>query len=278
MSRSILYVTTFNRKLWDASGRAMVQSFFDTNTWGDLMIGWEGDRSLYDEVSELINLMQVKYTQRTTQETFLVNVGASQLLKEWTETNKDIIPPEYGGECTTWGNECKEKWGTNFNRQAARWFRKFVVLDSAREHIEYNMIVFVDCDTIFVKELPDDLIEDALEDMDMFYHCGDNRRRRDTGMESGFMGWKRDDLTLTYHVLDAAIDMYMDGSYRDLKRWDDSYVLRHLCETGLYRTRDVVKPHIEQAGAHVIIHGPFAPYVQHDKGKHQRAGLVVKNQ
>lgn len=259
-SNSILYVTSVNKKLYQATGHKCISSFLRYNTEGDLLVTYEGD----------IPVVQNSNSYH------VYNLDNDKWLKDWTDRNKDIIPPEYGGECTSWG-QCK--WGTNFNRQAARWFRKIASLKHAVDKYgsQYDAIILMDCDTFFLRHLKASLIFQVFGDNEVFYHLGMNRRRRGTGVEAGFMGFRK-----TIHgfpFLQEVFRIYDCDEFKQYERWDDGYVFRMvLAEVDLYTSVDVVKPHIEQVGAHVIIHGPFAKYITHNKGIHQKMGLVTKNE
>ena len=39
---SVLWVTSFNEKLYETSGKYLINSFNKSNTYGDLFIGFEG--------------------------------------------------------------------------------------------------------------------------------------------------------------------------------------------------------------------------------------------
>ena len=48
---NILYVTSFNKKLFDVTGKAMIQSFLGTGIEGDLLITYE------DGIKEVLKLI-----------------------------------------------------------------------------------------------------------------------------------------------------------------------------------------------------------------------------
>lgn len=277
MINKILYVTSVTQKLYEISGKYMLQSFVNCQTDGDLLITYEDEQGV-DFPNKLRNDVE-NLSSKTKSKIHLYDLTYDAWLHEWVNNNKDVIPPEYGGTCVAYDNKIKDEWGTNFNRQAARWFRKIVSLNYVINNIYdkhyrkyYDVLVLLDCDVVFKKYLPSSLVLQTLGEYEVFYHLGINRRQRQTGIEAGFMGFR-----LPSRFLPIVFDCYQTGNYRKYERWDDGYIFRVLLdEHPNIASCDVVRPHIEQCGAHVIPHGPFADYVIHNKGIHNAQGLIVE--
>ena len=85
-----LYVTSFNKKLFDVTGEAMVQSFLRAKIQGDLLVTYEDDIEKKIPKADSISLLKLE---------------DYDFLNDWLENNKDIIPVEYGGEME--GCDCK---------------------------------------------------------------------------------------------------------------------------------------------------------------------------
>ena len=153
-----LYVTSFNKKLFDVTGEAMVQSFLRAKIQGDLLVTYEDDIENKIPKADSISLLKLE---------------EYDFLNGWLDANKDIIPVEYGGEYE--GCECHKLPASKhyykghirrcpnlgFNRRASLWFRKIAAmhraLDISREK-GYERIVFIDSDVVFKKSISDEFL------------------------------------------------------------------------------------------------------------------------
>ena len=181
--KDVLYVTSFSKKLYEATGKGIIDSFSLYQTESDILITYEGDIDLPDDARFIKH-----------------DLGTNTFLSNWIEENRDIIPIEYGGDIPS--SQIKGLW----NRRASLWFRKIVALREAlRFKDDYKAIVFCDCDCLFLKKIPNSLIlktfkrkdenknlrnsvsakSSAPLDNDFFYHKGPHR----DAIESGFMGF-----------------------------------------------------------------------------------------
>ena len=89
----VLYVTSFNKQLFDLTGKKMVESFLETDIEGDLLVTYEENIGSSIPESDKVKLY---------------NLDDSEFLSSWLEKNKDII------------NE-KRKIYVSKNKQS-RWF------------------------------------------------------------------------------------------------------------------------------------------------------------
>jgi len=270
--KNVLYITTFNQKLFNATGKNMLQSFAKSKTEGDLSIGMEGD--LYNKVTNALRDFRGFC--------YLHDLSQNQFMKDWITQNRDIIPPEYGGICIDYDKKNRPNWCNNFNRQTARWFRKIATLHAFTEKRtivagldKFDTVILCDCDIVFMQNITLELLNNICGNFEFCYHMGENRRRRDTGVEMGFTIFRK--TNNQFRVIDLLINEYKSGHFRQHRRWDDGYVVRKILEQYQINGLDLVRPHIEQYGAHVIIHGPFKDYVSHFKGCHRRMGLIKLN-
>ena len=248
-----LYVTSFNQKLYDRSGKNFIESFKSTGMHEEnhLLVTFEGmDAHSFES--------NMKY-----------NLENNLWLNSWTKRNADVIPKKYGGNLDN--NTPSTGQLIGFNLQAARFFRKVVSLKIATQWWDkYDHIIFADCDVVFKKKIPISLVADVLKGHCLFYHYGNARRKYDKGTESGFTGFNMKEGGLDF--LHEYFQRFDDGRFRTYKRWDDAYMFNVILENdGMFPTAiDIADCEVLQYGAHVICHGPFGSYVTHDKGVHQR--------
>ena len=73
---NILYVTSFNKQLFDVTGRAMIKSFLGAGIEGDLLVTYEDDIESELPSSEKISLLKLETYD------FLNNTG---------DTNYDLL-------------------------------------------------------------------------------------------------------------------------------------------------------------------------------------------
>ena len=240
----ILYVTSFNRRLYEATGQRMIESFVYHKTEGDLLITYEDDLS--------------KDIPKHRKFIFY-NLEEDQWLTKWLKENEDIIPVSLGGLF-----EGVYEGRAKFNQRASQWFRKIVALNKALDYKDkYDAIIYLDSDTVFTKHLSSEKIDKIFDGSSMFYHLGDYRRRVKTGIESGIIGFNLQELG--EELLGTVIYKFRSGAFRKYIRWDDGYVFRMVVEENPnISTRDLVS--CEESN--VVEYGPFAQYIVHDKGVH----------
>ena len=243
----LLYVTSFNKELYQATGKDMLHSFLDTETEGDMLITHE------DGVDKEIEQHQK----------FLFhNLDTDPFLQGWLKENADIIPVYLGG---AFSGEFKNK----FHRRASQWFRKIAALNHAVT-LDYDQIVFVDSDTIFKQKITSDFIDQIFNNKTIFYHFGPARKAMDTGWESGIIGFNmdkggRDYLHLVFHT-------FKHKRFMKYLRWDDGYIFRKIAEEHPeIETVDVV---IKSTGTHVVCDGYLKDHISHAKGVHWKKHQV----
>jgi hypothetical protein len=239
----ILYVTTFNQRLYDATGKNMIESFVRHKTEGDLLIAYE------DGLDKVI----------PHHKKFIFhNLETDKFLSSWLKDNEDIIPTDLGG---TFEGEYKGR--AKFNQRASQWFRKIVSLNRAMDLKEYNAIVFLDSDTTINKNLTASKIEEIFDGQSMFYHLGPYRDESGTGIESGIIGFNLNEQGGI--LLACVINKFRSGDFKNYIRWDDGYIFRMVVEENTQiPTRDLVNVREND----VVEHGPFAEFIVHKKGVH----------
>tara|TARA_R110000823_G_scaffold267453_1_gene387418 strand:+ start:6378 stop:7178 length:801 start_codon:yes stop_codon:yes gene_type:complete len=243
----ILYVTTFNQRLYDATGKNMIESFVRHKTEGDLLIAHEDD---LDKV--------IPHHKKF----IFHNLEEDELLDWWLKENEDIIPVAFGGKF-----EGEYSGVHKFNHRAAQWFRKIAALNRAMDiKCEYDAIVFLDSDIVINKHLSASKIEEIFDEHSMFYHLGPHRRESGTGIESGVIGFNLK--TMGGVLLSIVINKFKSGEFKKYIRWDDGYVFRMVVEENpQVPTRDIVNVNENS----VVEFGPFAQYLVHNKGVHWKS-------
>ena len=248
--KDVLYVTSFSKKLYDATGKRMIESFVQNKIQNNLLITYEGS-------------IDVPSHKRFIRH----NLESNTFLSNWIEENKDIIPIEYGGSVPS--SEIKTLW----NRRSSLWFRKIVSLREAMKFKQdYKAVVFCDCDCVFHRPIPTELVLNVFNDADFFYHKGPHRE----AIESGFMGFNLQ--KGGEHFVNLLVQSFSSKDFRKYDRWDDGYVITKVLEeredvSGI----DVVADHNQVRYGHVVPFGPFGEYVTHNKGSHTRKFGIFKN-
>ena len=156
----ILYITTFNKKLYNLSGKDFINSFLKYIKNGVLLICYEDEKPDFNS-DRLI----------------FYNLAEDYFLKKWLETNKCRIPKFYGGELEDndplFGKTYKEQPWAKY--RASRYFRKVVSLNYGLNTYSdnYDYIFVVDCDCEFKKNIDTDVVNLLFEDnISMFYFWG----------------------------------------------------------------------------------------------------------
>ena len=83
----IIFVTTFTKKIFDVSGKKLLQSY-------EKFVEYDKDIKLnvYTEGFTLPNNFRNDIN--------VYKIEDSNYLEKWLSKNKDIIPEKYGGQCT----------------------------------------------------------------------------------------------------------------------------------------------------------------------------------
>lgn len=256
----LLWVTSFNRQLFEASGRKLIQTFHETGTDGDLLLACEGGVDDEPECRECITL----------------DLDKNHTLRQWLEDNQDIIPDHLGGlatecDCTVVGDKlapaARHKTGCHwawFNRICSRWFRKLPAINAGIK-LGYDAVVWLDSDCYFRSRMAAYDMNELFGGLDVFYVKGPFR----SVPECGVVGYNVQ--AKGGEFFDAFLDCYTSGDFRQLERWDDSYVFDYVRQNGASHcgTRDIASAK-EGRDGHVVQHSKIRRWIRHDKGKHGR--------
>tara|TARA_Y100000593_G_scaffold44291_1_gene84523 strand:+ start:973 stop:1737 length:765 start_codon:yes stop_codon:yes gene_type:complete len=245
---NILYTTTFNDKLFNATGRGMITSFIHCRTEGDMLISHEGV-----ELPKHRKFIEYDLSQ-------------DEFLNRWLKENEDIIPAALGGKF-------EGKFENKFRYRASQWFRKIPTLKKAMEY-DYDAIVFVDSDVVFKfgihkgnkVSLTSNYVSEVFGDNGVFCHYGKGRRAKNLGVECGFVGFHMTNGGREF--LEIVIDIFDSGKFREYERWDDSYIFGEVIKSHPeIKVNDLVENELE---CDVVERGIFDSFITHDKGVHWR--------
>lgn len=265
----VLYVTSFNKEIYEQSGKKMIESFIQTDDERNLLVCYEG-----------MNFEEVEESSRNSR-LISYSLHDDTFLSEWIAINLNLIPEIFGGKATPENSPQTFKY--DFNMRASLFFRKVVSLKVAMEKFgeSYDAIVWVDSDCVFNKKIPDAIFSKVFsKNIGCFYFLGAKRKvhkgrnNQGSGIETGFIGFYKNNGG--YNILQDWINCYKDGSFKKMMRWDDGYVFKILHEKNKYpNSLDIAS----KSNMISVISDPkqvFFPYIVHFKGRHSKGFLKDK--
>ena len=208
--KKILFVTSFNKKIYNFTGKNLVKSFinFSNDTNINLLVTYEDFNFNFNHTNIIVkNVM-------------------SSFLKKILIDNKDVIPMCYGGEATQYNNPSLYNTKEKYNFQASRWFRKLAALEIAYREFrkEYEYIIWIDSDCLFLDYFDYNTLILPLNNKILGYYYGPRRLQRNHGIETGLVFINK----LAYNILYDWFSLLKDKLFRKIKRWDDGYLLKYL--------------------------------------------------
>jgi hypothetical protein len=257
----LLFVTSFNPELYQATGHKLVRTFLETH-------------SPAHPADRLLVCLEGKCDLPKDRRLVRYDLGGDRFLAEWLAANADVIPDYLGGrakECACPGRQerharHKPRCHWSFmNRNASRFFRKVASYHALVEHPDAGRYaLWLDSDTFFKQPLPHDLVLRALGGSAVFYFKGHR-----PAAETGILGFDLDRGAKA--AVRALCKKFTSRDYLKLDRWDDGFVttvvLRELQPK--VRSRDLVHPtKFKGVTNHVLRRSEFSTYVEHMKGHH----------
>ena len=253
----VLYVTSFNKSIYDASGKDLVSTLKRRDPSARVRAYVEG---LVVDGLETVDVMEDPW------------------LRRWIAENGHNIPERYGG---TNSEGDMPFW----NAKASLWFRKAAsIVHAYRQADPDEVVVWLDADVLVVKDLPPGLFDRLLGGADVVYHCGTERKKK-SGVETGVFALRKN--ARVDELIDKYVEIY-DRSASDwgrMHRWDDGFVMKvALRETspsdgefmkgehalvGGARCRDLAT----RADNDPLASSPCSEYFVHQKGLHRSLGL-----
>ena len=137
---------------------------------------------------------------------------------------------------------------------------------------KYQYIIWVDCDCYFTNTLDRQLWIKTFEDYAIIYHHGKAREKKDSGFETGLLGFQLE--TGGKKLFNRIVDCYETKTYRKYSRWDDGYIIKRI----IFDNRQIPTLNLtpESKVSNVLSKdSPFSDYIQHDKGKHYKLKVNV---
>lgn len=258
----VLYVTTFNKRLFDMTGKRLVESYLKNTKDSDLLICYEDmDKSLIPESDRII----------------LYDVAQSEYFNKWINDNLDNIPEFYGGNAKDddprfiLDREKGQYWA---RFRASRYFRKIVALNTALQNEltkdKYDLIFLIDSDCIIKKNIDGAKIEELFKnDITMFYYWGKYRKKINRGPESGFTGYMKKNKG--FEFAKVICDCFSSGKFLDYEYWDDGFVIGKLIEENInnYKFKDLVEGTNKRTTRVMdIYYNTLFEYIHHYKNTH----------
>lgn len=255
----VLYVTTFNQRLYDLTGKNLVKTFMENIKDADLLVCPE--EMDFVSPSERIKVF---------------DIGKSKYFTNWLEDNKKNIPKFYGGLAEDKDPRfvLDDKKGQGWARfRASRYFRKVAAFQIALDKYsdDYDMIILTDSDVIFKKDIDQEKIDELFAgDISMFYFWGKHRKKINRGPESGFTGWMKKNNGFEFGK--KFCDCFRSGDFLKYEYWDDGFVLGRLITENKsnYKFKDIVDGFPIRTTRVMEIKGnALIDYIHHFKNTHQ---------
>jgi hypothetical protein len=258
---NILYVTTFNKRLYNITGKNLIESFLNNNIDAKLLVCYENMD--FDHESNKI----LKY-----------DITNDEYLKKWLENNKYNIPKYYDGLAED--NDPRfiedKKKGQSWARfRASGYFRKIVALNYAlNNYSDQNDIIFtIDSDCIFKKYIDKNIINKLFEnETSMIYYWGEYRRKRiNRGPESGFIGYSKNNKG--YEFAKIICECFISQDFLTYEYWDDGYVIGKLIleNENNFNLKDLVETRKEKTTRVMELPNILLDYIHHFKNIHKHS-------
>lgn len=248
-NKKIIYLTSFNQKLYDLSGCYLIDSFKKYLPNEKLVICYENTK--FQKTHNEKNLL--KY-----------NLSNNSYLNHWLEKNQDIIPEKFGG--------INKKKMSYWNNRSSLWFRKVASINYVYKNLgyKYDLIVWLDCDLKIKNKNLSSLIRDNIKDNDVLYLYGKKRlENKNLSIETGFLVFKKnkDD----YKPIKYFVNEYNNkNKLRKYKRWDDGYIFEMVLKNNNdIKGLDLVKNSFDYNNP--INDTIFSKTLIHNKGLHNKS-------
>lgn len=262
----LLWITSFNRKLWEASGKHLVETFLFFAPQGDFLVFLEDDKRDYIPSNIRTETLDLSDPDLAT----------------YLERNKKVIPVEQGGSATEpmclcadgpyapdsplHDMPCPGQW---FNKHNFRWFKKMWCWNKALTICKqegYDAFVWLDCDCRFVSRGL------TIKEVDKWFHGRPVFYFKHTRpvMETGIVGFFG---AHAEKIIKTIMEWCLSGRNRTLVRWDDSYIL----QKAMNRLR-IVGTDLAigvTTNAQVIPGSAPSAWLTHDKGTHKRMRMFA---
>lgn len=216
MDENTLFITTFNKKMYDLSAKLMIESCLKHTKNIDILVCYEG----FEFKSNDDRVMAY-------------DIENDQYLVTWTKNNADVIPKMFGGVAEDDHKiflEDKRKGQYWARYRAAGYFRKVVALNYAisKYKEKYDNMIVMDADCVLLRPLSNDMVRELLSDASMFYAWGKYRKKINRGPETGITGYSKKNNG--YEFAKIICESFISQRFRDFEYWDDGYVIGRLID------------------------------------------------
>ena len=136
--------------------------------------------------------------------------------------------------------------------------------------LHYRYVIWIDCDTEFVKTVPFDFCVREFDGHPLFY-CRGHREAPEVGIFGVDLENDGKDF------VKALCERYTSRDYLKYHRWDDGFQIGSLVDEGVVTASDLVHQtkYIGRTND-VIPRTKLGKYIKHDKGRHGRkTGLML---
>lgn len=259
--KEILFLTTFNEQIYNASGKNLIKSYKQHKPEGRLYCCYEDMPPLIDS------------------DVYFWALHSSERLKDTLAKHKEFIPKSLGGisdicNCKNplsihdrdHKTGCHHTW---WNRNWSRWFRKIVCLEYfGLYHIVSDYIIWVDSDCQFISKLSAQYIKAIFQNHSVFYMKGSSRFVDETGI----FGIKLDQDGMLF--IKKLVECYVSGKFTSYVRWDDGYIFMKLRQKYNIPAIDIVEKDCKVT--RVAEHSKLKRFIVHNKGLHGRKLGIMK--
>lgn len=264
----ILYVTTFNERLYEMSGKQLLTSFTSKINNADMLVCYED----FEFKTDQSNI-------------FSYDLKNDAYMNTWLEKYKHIIPKFYGGEAEDdsdiFKDNNKDYWGGNEGQywakfRASRYFRKLVALNYALTNYAdtYDYIFVIDSDCIFKNCIKHKVIKQLFDNnTSMIYFWSEFREKINRGPETGFTGYCK--ANNGYNFAKILCDCFSTGKFLNYAYWDDGYVIGQVINEYKsdpnFKLKDLMT-NVNSKTTRVmdVKDQPLFDYVHHFKNKHKK--------
>lgn len=244
---SLRIITTFNQKMYEASGKELLDSVFEFIP--DAQVLAYVDDPVAGDGADFIDLTTLP--------------ERAYVLKKFAH----LIPETHGGSASEL---------TGFNQRWFGWFQKIIAqYDTLLRRPHEGWTLFLDADVRCIQPIDTRRIDELL-DSPVNFMRGDRK-----AIESGVIAYKSNDQRTRWFI-QHFMSLFLSGQFQSLERWDDGFVMTTCAELFSDFAHDMAQDadsveHINSNGhktsGQILPVTPLGQYFEHDKGKHWRIGL-----
>lgn len=245
---AVRYITTFNRKIYDATGKNLLESFVKTGQADNVLVYGEGLSDIpCGELIDITKCPELAYVRQNFH---------------------DIIGSEYGGGATNL---------TGFNQRWFGWFHKIVAqYDALTRRPTDDYTIFLDSDVRCIRPLTEDDLKSIAGPVVSIM----NGER--VAVETGVIVYAPDHEKVRWFI-NSYMDLYLSGEFQhSMDRWDDSNGMTFTWNRFPGLVKDLAggltsvqhqNSNGHTTGGQVLPITPLGEFFEHDKGIHWRMGI-----